>query len=97
MTPLCRQSFSMAQAVPNVCVSWKVFLKLGVNWNRVCGAIQDLPWRYIWFADNPVKVLNVHLLLLVGLFVPTKVGPIQACFWPQAEGSSSVDQRSLSG
>ena len=30
---------SMAQAVPNFCVSRKVFLKHQVNWNTVCGAI----------------------------------------------------------
>ena len=35
--------------------------------------MQDLPWRSIWSADNPVEVLNEHLLLLVGRFVPTKV------------------------
>ena len=34
---------SMAQAVPNLCVSRKVFLKHHVNWNTVCGTIQDLP------------------------------------------------------
>ena len=33
----------------------------------------DLPWRNIWSAGNPVEVLNEHLLLLVGRFVPTKV------------------------
>ena len=26
----------------------------------------DLLWRYIWSADNPVEVLNEHLLRLVG-------------------------------
>ena len=36
---------SMAQSVPNLCVSIKVFLKHQVNWNKVCGAMQDLPWR----------------------------------------------------
>ena len=41
-------------------------------WNTACGAVQDLPWRNIWSADNPVEVLNEHLLLLVGRFVPTK-------------------------
>ena len=35
--------FSMAQAVPKLCVSMKVFLKHQVNWNTVCGAMQDLP------------------------------------------------------
>ena len=30
---------SIAQAVPNLCVSRKVFLKHQVNWNTVCGAI----------------------------------------------------------
>ena len=64
---------SMAQAVPNMCVNRKVFLKHQVNWNTVCGAMQDLPWRNIWSADNPVEVLNYHLLTLVGHFVPTKI------------------------
>ena len=47
---------SMAQAVPNICVSRKVFLKHQVNWNTVCGAIRELPWRNIWLSDNPVEV-----------------------------------------
>ena len=38
---------SMAKAVPNLCVSRKVFLKHQVNWNTVCGAIWELPWRNI--------------------------------------------------
>ena len=63
----------MAQAVPNVCASRKVFLKHQVNWNTVCGAIQNLTRRNIWLADNPVDVLNEHLSLLVGPYVPTKV------------------------
>ena len=68
---------SMAQDVPNLCVSRKALLKHQVNWNTVCGAMKDLPWRNIWSADNPVEVLNEHLLLLVGRFVPTKV--IRVC------------------
>ena len=28
---------------------------------------------YIWSANNPVEVLNEHLLLLVGRFVPTNI------------------------
>ena len=64
---------SKAQAVPNLCVSRKVFLKHQVNWNTVCGSIQDLSRRNIWHADNPVEVLNEHLSLLVGRYVPTKV------------------------
>ena len=63
----------MAQAVPNLCVSRKVFLKHQVNWNLVCGEMLDLAWRNIWSADNPVEVLNEHLLLLVGRFIPTKI------------------------
>ena len=47
---------SMVQVVSNVCVSRKVFLKHQVNWNTVCDAIRDLPWRNIWRADNPVEV-----------------------------------------
>ena len=39
-----------------MCYSRKVFLKHQVNRNIVCGAIQDLPWRNIWPADNPVEV-----------------------------------------
>ena len=29
--------------------------------------------RNIWLTDNPVEVLNEHLSLLVGRYVPTKV------------------------
>ena len=64
---------SMSQAVPNLCVCRKVFLKQKVNWNTVRGAIQDLPWHNIWSAHNPVDVLNQYLLLLVSRFVLTKV------------------------
>ena len=51
-----------------MCVSRKVFLKHQANWNTVCGAMQDLPRHNIWSADNPVEVLNEHLLLLVRRF-----------------------------
>ena len=61
VAPICNSDhsslsavISMAQAVPNLCVSRKVFLKHHVNWNTVCGAIKDLRWRSIWSADNPV-------------------------------------------
>ena len=40
-------------------------------------AIRELPWRNIWLSDNPVEVLNEHLSLLVGRYVPTKV--IRVC------------------
>ena len=40
---------------------------------RICGAIQDLPWQNIRYADIPVEVMNENLLLLVGRYVPTKV------------------------
>ena len=64
---------SMAYAVPNLCVSRKNFLKHQVNWNTVYGEAQDLPWRNIWLADNPVEVLNEHLSMLVGRYISTKV------------------------
>ena len=64
---------SIAQALPNLCVSWKVLLKHQVNWNTVCGALQDLPWRNIFLANNAVAVSNKHLSLLVLRCVPTKV------------------------
>ena len=64
---------AMAQAVPNVCVNRKVFLNYQVNWDTVCGAIRKLPWRYTWLSDNPLEVLNEHLSLMVGRYVPTKV------------------------
>ena len=63
----------MAQAVPNLCVSRKVFLKHQVNWNTVCGAIRELLLRNIWLSDNPVEVLNEHLSLVVGHCAPTMV------------------------
>ena len=40
---------SMAQAVPNLCVSRKIFLKHQVNWNTACGAIRELPWGTFGF------------------------------------------------
>ena len=46
----------MTQADLNFRVSIKVFLKHYVDWNTVCGAIQDLPWHDIWSADNPVEI-----------------------------------------
>ena len=49
---------SMAQALPNLCVSRKVFLKLQVNWNTVCRAIRELPWCNVWLSDNPDEDLN---------------------------------------
>ena len=63
----------MAQAVPNLCVSRKVSLIHQVNWNTVCGAMRDLLWHNILSSDNPVEVLNEHLSLLVGRYVPTKI------------------------
>ena len=54
-------------------MSIKDFLKHQVNWNSVCGAIQELPWRNMWLSDNPIEVSNEHLSLLVGRYVPTKV------------------------
>ena len=63
----------MAQAVQNLCVSRKKFLKHQINWNTSCGAMRDLPWRNIWLADNHVEVLNEVLSLLVGCYVKTKV------------------------
>ena len=37
----------------------------------------ELPWRNIWLSDNPVDVLNEHLSLLVGRYVPTKVNHVR--------------------
>ena len=67
----------MAKAVPNFCVSRKVLLKHQVNWNTICGPIQEyricpgITFRLL--TDNPVEVLNEQLPLLVGCYVPTKV------------------------
>ena len=44
---------SMTQAVLNLCVSRKVFLKHQVNWKAVCGAMQDLPG----ITFGPLKIL----------------------------------------
>ena len=40
-------AISMAQALPNLCVSWRVLLKHRVIWSAVCDAIGVLPWRSI--------------------------------------------------
>ena len=92
---------SMAQAVPNFCISRKVFLKHQVNWNTVCGSIQDPPWRNIWLADNPLEVFNEHLSLLFVGYFPTKASVCvtrislglminAGMLLPQAGGSSSL-------
>ena len=54
VAPICNSDhfslsavISTAQAVPNLCVSRKVFLKHQVNWNTVCGAIGEFRWRNI--------------------------------------------------
>ena len=47
----------MAQSVPNLSVTWMVLLKHQVNWNIVCWAMQDLPWRNILSYDNPAEDL----------------------------------------
>ena len=73
---------SMTRAVPNLNLSRKIFLKHQVNWKTVCGAVQDLSWRNIWSADNPVEDLKEHLLLLVGCFVPTKVISVRNKYMP---------------
>ena len=44
----------ISMAVPNLCVSRKIFLKHQVNWNTVCGAIRELPLLNIWVSDKPV-------------------------------------------
>ena len=62
---------SMAQAVLNLCVNRKVFLKHQVNWNAVCGAIHDLTRRNISLADNSVEVLTN--ICSCWLDVPNKV------------------------
>ena len=82
---------SMFQAVPNLCVSRKKLFKHQVNWNTVCGAMQNLPWRNIWSADNPVDVLNEHLLLLVGRFVPTKIIRVRNTDKPSFDDQSRHD------
>ena len=62
VAPICNSDhssllavFLMALAVPNLCVSRKVFFKHQPNCNTVRGAILDLPWHNIWSADNPVR------------------------------------------
>ena len=37
-------AISMAQAIPNLCVSRRVLLKHRINWSAVCDAIGVSPW-----------------------------------------------------
>ena len=66
-------AISMAQAIPNLCVSRSVLMKHQVNWTLVRDAIGELPGRSIWSADNPVERLHANFTLLVERFVPSKV------------------------
>ena len=65
-------------------------MKPQVNWNTVGGGIRDLPHRNIWLADNPVEVLNEHLSLLVGRYVPTMVIRVRVKNKPRFEINSSL-------
>ena len=47
---------SMAQAVENLGVGRKLFLRQQVNWNTVCGTIRDLPCRNNLSTDHSVEV-----------------------------------------
>ena len=53
-----RSSFPIAQAVPYLCVSR----------NSVLGEVPNLPFRWIWPADNPVQIFfNKHLSLVIDI------------------------------
>ena len=64
---------AMAHAVPNFCVNRKAFPKHVDNCNTVYGEMEDLPWRNIWSADNPVVDLNEHQSQVVGRYRPNIV------------------------
>ena len=63
---------SKAQAISNLCVSRKVFLKHQVHWSKIC-VVQYGICPGVTSDDNPVEVLNELLMLLVRRFIPTKV------------------------
>ena len=63
----------MAPAIPAPAPTCVLAGKFSLNIGIGCGAIQVLPWCNILSADNPVEVLNEHLSLQVGFYVPTKV------------------------
>ena len=66
-------AISMSQAVPNLCVIGRKFSS-NTKLIAIQFAVQyRLCRRNIWFADNPVEVLNEHLSLMVGRCIPTKV------------------------
>ena len=48
-------------------------MKYQVNKNSSSGAVEHLLAQNIWSADSPLEVLNEHLSMLVGRYVPTKV------------------------
>ena len=56
---------------------WQRICYYSLIWNTVCDAIREQPWHNIWLSDNSVEVLNEHLSLLVGRYVPTKVTRIR--------------------
>ena len=82
----------MVQDVPNMCVSRNVFLKHQVNYNTVL-------WNTVVITLGPVnlvEVLNEHLFLLVGCYVPTKVIRVRnkdkAWFYDQCSRSFGLKQ-----
>ena len=59
VAPICNSDhssmsavISKARDVPILCGTREVFLKYQVNWNTVCDAMQDLPWRNIWLRQG---------------------------------------------
>ena len=70
---------SMAHAVPNLCVIIRIFMKYQINWNAICGAIQDLPWRNISSSDE--------------MFVHDKVCTTSLCIFVHNKDKSCFDDQ----
>ena len=64
---------SMAQAVPNLCVSRRVLLKYQVNLNTICGEYWICPGVIFGQLIILLRSRTSILLLLVLRYVPTKV------------------------
>ena len=74
---------SMAQVVPNLCVSMNVFLKHQVKWNIVCGAIQDLPCR------NICSKTICTIFLKLSDIVPNNITAMKLIFFLNSFGDPS--------
>lgn len=60
-------------AVPDITISYHVYLKSQVNWDNVCDEVSNINWNPIFKSDDPVQALNTSLLDILHRRVPSRI------------------------